>query len=131
MLFPSPSDDEPPPGGGPEAAAMDVRAPPTIVRLTPKAELVWEYRARFFGHPNGVVTNKEGSAIESQNTGTDGRIARDVEVVLQEASLQRRVDTERDGLATRVRLTHHQIFELSLLVNPVCCKSIWLNTSKR
>lgn len=93
---------------GPEAADTtdDFRPPPSIVRLTPKAELVAEYRARFFSQSPATEAADKGSdkdADGSRNPGTDA-ISRDVELVVRERALQRRVRIERARLATKVYL---------------------------
>lgn len=101
------------------------RPPPAIVRLTPKAELVSEYRARFFervrapstaaghcsggegeakGHGDGGSGDSEGGRWRS--AASDGAAAAaeaDMEsVVVQESALQRRVEAERVRLAKKV-----------------------------
>lgn len=91
-------------GQGDEPA--NVSAPPPIVRLTPKAGLASEYRARFFAQPAAAATaeagGEEGGFVGDS---TDwGEKRREVEVVVQETALQRRVEAERTRLATKVRM---------------------------
>lgn len=104
------------------------RPPPAIVRLTPKAELVSEYRARFFERfrdPAAAADHSFGSEGEARRHGCggggDGEAGRlrsaanegaavaaeaDMEsIVVQESALQRRVDAERVRLATKVPKT--------------------------
>ena len=89
---------------------MDVRAPPPIVRLTPKAGLASEYRAQFFEQPiaaaadGGAEAGGEGGEGGFPGNSADREKGREVEVVVQEAALQRRVEAERARLATKVRV---------------------------
>lgn len=91
------------------------RPPPAIVRLTPKAELVLEYRARFFERSSAAAVNTAGAGGQAGGRGggggggrvkaatSDGAAVADMEsVVMQEAALQRRVEAERVRLATKV-----------------------------
>lgn len=101
-----------------------VQPPPAIVRLTPKAELVSEYRARFFkpssaaadlnivGTEGGVEQREGGEGREGggrpQTSASRGSVVPPTadegleSVVMQEAALQRRVEAERVRLATKV-----------------------------
>lgn len=102
-----------------------IQPPPAIVRLTPKAELVSEYRARFFNPPsaaaaaNNTVGAEGGVEKRGGREGREGGRPRtsgshgavvpppaaddDLEsVVMQEDALQRRVEAERVRLATKV-----------------------------
>lgn len=87
-----------------------LRPPPAIVRLTPKAELVPAYRARYFeqspvvgagGRRGGESEDEGGERGRLQTTGAGVTVAMEA-VVLQEAALQRRVEAERVRLATKV-----------------------------
>lgn len=97
-----------------------LQPPPAIVRLTPKAELVSEYRARFFKTSPAAAANTARAVEEMEKRGGgEGReggwspttashgtvVAGRTEaesVVVQEAALQRRVEAERIRLATKV-----------------------------
>lgn len=87
-----------------------IQPPPAIVRLTPKAELVSEYRARFF-KPLSAAVNIVGAEGGAEKGGSGARregdwvhtAEADMEpVVVQEAALQRRVEAERVRLAAKV-----------------------------
>ncbi|CAM9210278.1 unnamed protein product, partial [Hapterophycus canaliculatus] len=101
-----------------------LRPPPAIVRLTPNAELASEYRARYFdiscpadvsgaGGEGGAAGRQGGTGVENaarrwaEAATYDGGAANAAEafqmqaVVVQEAALQRRVETERIRLATK------------------------------
>ncbi|CAM9860676.1 unnamed protein product [Ectocarpus sp. 4 AP-2014] len=86
-----------------------LRPPPAIVRLTPKAELVSAYRARFFeqstvdgagGRPGGESGDVGGEIGRLKTTAAAATAAMEA-VVVQEAALQRRVEAERVRLATK------------------------------
>lgn len=106
-------DDGNSPGAGHEGRGEEpagVRAPPPIVRLTPKAELALEYRARFFEQPveaaaetGGEARGGEGGKGGFLGQSTDGEKRHEVEAVVQEAALQRRVEAEQARLAAKVR----------------------------
>lgn len=86
-----------------------VRPPPAMVRLTPRAELVEEYRARFFGQPAGVVI-EEGHSRQIETGEEKTRI---VEVVTKEPELQRRVREKRERLAAKVAANMSKMMFLS------------------
>ncbi|CAB1120695.1 unnamed protein product [Ectocarpus sp. CCAP 1310/34] len=86
-----------------------LRPPPTIVRLTPKAELVSAYRARYFeqspvvgagGRSGGESGDVRGERGRLKSTAAAATAAMEA-VVVQEAALQRRVKAERVRLATK------------------------------
>ncbi|CBJ25989.1 hypothetical protein Esi_0018_0054 [Ectocarpus siliculosus] len=86
-----------------------LRPPPAIVRLTPKAELVSAYRARYFeqspvvgagGRPGGESGDVGGERGRLKSTAAAATAAMEA-VVVQEAALQRRVEAERVRLATK------------------------------
>lgn len=95
-----------------------IKPPPAIVRLTPKAELVSEYRARFFKSPANTVEAGQDGEKRGGREGREGgwlqmatspgavvpaTAEADIEsVIVQEAALQRRVEAERVHLATKV-----------------------------
>lgn len=84
-----------------EPGRTDVRPPPHIVRVTPKAELVAEYRSRFFCNwtTTGNGSDARSGAVGAASSGP----AREAELlVVQEAALQKRVQAERIRLATQV-----------------------------
>lgn len=71
-----------------------------MVRLTPRAELVEEYRTRFFGQSASrgvVIKEKNFRQIETGEEQT-----RIVEIVTKESELQRRVQEKRERLAAKV-----------------------------
>ena len=75
-----------------------VRPPSAMVRLTPRAELVEEYRARFFGQSAGdVIKERNFGHIETRE-----EQKRIMEVVMKESELQRRVEEKRERLAAKV-----------------------------
>lgn len=87
-----------------------LRPPPAIVRLTPRAELVSAYRARYFeqspivgagGWPGGESGDVGGERGRLKTTAAAATAAMEA-VVVQEAALQRRVEAERVRLATKV-----------------------------
>ncbi|CAM9380944.1 unnamed protein product, partial [Ectocarpus sp. 8 AP-2014] len=86
-----------------------LRLPPAIVRLTPKAELVSVYRARYFmqspvvgagGRPGGESGDVGVERGRLKSTAAAATAAMEA-VVVQEAALQRRVEAERVRLATK------------------------------
>lgn len=75
-----------------------VRPRSAMVRLTPRAELVEEYRTRFFGQSaGGAVKERNLRQIETGKEQT-----RIVEVVTKESELQRRVQEKRERFAAKV-----------------------------
>lgn len=73
-----------------------VQPPPTIVRLTPKAELATEYRSRYFARFVGF--DEEDGSREAR-----AEVKRWEDLVTQERALQERVEAERVRLVTKVR----------------------------
>ncbi|CAM9358482.1 unnamed protein product [Ectocarpus fasciculatus] len=96
-------------GGERDTGGDVLRPPPAIVRLTPKAELVSAYRARYFeqspvvgaGGRRGGENGDEGGERGRLETRAAAATAAMEAVVVQEAALQRRVEAERVRLATK------------------------------